>query len=204
MGAEPYIKHNELWLCISGPEFLKIPAHPNIKVIKQTDSLEVREFYTLSELEDDILHDCYVSPLIGFIHSKGVTADPNNKAIEDWRRMMAYWTLERWQDAVEILDGDEQWDAYGADLRDYPSLHFSGTCWIARPEYLLTLPRISEISGPNWARYQNPSRILSQRHSAEFWIGMNSKAKLYECYSCGIDQFERHLHEHSRELYATH
>lgn len=198
VGDRPYIKENKLSLCISGPEPLLIPAHPNIQVIDQTDSLEVREFFTLRHLE--VYCDSKQYDFVGFIHSKGVTSDPNNQAIKDWRAMMMYWILEKWEDGLAKLK--EGWDAYGCDLRSYPCWHFSGTCWLARCGYIRTLPRINEINSSNWRSFQNPECILSERHGAEFWIGYSKTNKLYECYSCGIDQFSRHLHKHPRELYV--
>lgn len=197
-GDDPYVNKNYIRFCISGAEKLLIPAHPHIIVDKQTDSKEVREFYTLSAIEEFCKFD-RLEQHIGFIHSKGVTSDPSNVAIKDWRNYMSYFILERWKDAQHKLYNG--WDAYGVDLRDYPCKHYSGTFWIANANYIRKLPNIKYISGQTWEQYQNPNRILSKRHNAEFWIGMGN-GRLYSAHDCGIDSFVRHEHEYPREKYV--
>jgi hypothetical protein len=89
-------------------------------------------------------------------------------------------------------------DTVGVDLRDYPTLHYSGNFWWANALYINTLPEPYVFN--NLEQYPNP--LHSLRHNQEFWICYH-KDKLHKSqWDCGINCYERHLHRYNPELYT--
>jgi hypothetical protein len=113
-----------------------------------------------------------------YIHTKGV-----NKYIDlmdDWRKMMNYFCIERWRDVVPLLD---IYDAVGCNyfedtwLGHYP--HFSGNFWWSNTDYIITLDHSFLETPRRWDR--------------EFWIGTGS-GKMHEIYNSGLDHFQQRCH----------
>lgn len=78
-----------------------------------------------------------------YLHTKGVRQHGHAAA---WRRYMTYFLVERWREAVDVLQWDGA-DAVGCDLLgSRPTRHFSGNFWWARAAYLTTRPSVP-ISG---------------------------------------------------------
>jgi len=137
-----------------------------------------RLYAFINESEDD-WKICYV-------HSKGVSTEETNECIEDWRRYMCYFNLERYGDCLEALD---TYDTCGVDLRDEFSPHYSGNFWWSTSIHMKRLKSPRHIIDRNWGR-----------HLCEFWIC--SQGKHYSFNDCGIDVCERHLQRYPKEKYA--
>jgi hypothetical protein len=103
-----------------------------------------------------------------YAHSKGAsrpitdTAKFPEKGRYDWRQMMNYFCIERYEDCFQKLD---ECDAVGCRLAGRPVRHFSGNYWWANSDYIKTLQDPSSD-----CRY----KFRWKRLSCEFWIGNNT------------------------------
>jgi hypothetical protein len=84
-----------------------------------------------------------------YFHQKGITKIGSKQELptRDWRRLMDFWNIERWQFCNEILN--DGIDALGCLLVTYPTLHFQGTTRWMTSDYIRTLPNLklpSEVS----------------------------------------------------------
>jgi hypothetical protein len=99
-----------------------------------------------------------------YFHTKGVS-EPSDAGRTAWRHLMQRHVIERWRQNLQMLQAA---DAVGVGwYDDHP--HFSGNFWLARADWLASLPPIH--------RYQQEHtnlRILDQpwdRMACERWIG---------------------------------
>jgi len=128
---------------------------------------------------------------VGYVQTKGVFNGFDNPCIIDWRRYMAYFTLEKMKDCIDAMNSG--YDAAGVDWKEEPNKHFSGTFWWSNTDYIKSLP---QIDPPNFFINGCPS----YRHLAEFWIGYNNpKVKCF--HQSNINIYERHLHRYLPEKY---
>jgi hypothetical protein len=110
-----------------------------------------------------------------YLHTKGV--NKHIKLMDDWRKMMNYFCIERWEECVDLLDS---YDAIGCNyfedtwLGHYP--HFSGNFWWSTTDYIKTLNHGYLETSRRWDR--------------EFWIGTGS-GKMHEIYNSGVDHFQQ-------------
>lgn len=166
---------------INGSEPLTIPL-ANFKIRKnpnpqneETDTLKSLLSYAEENPDSKIL----------YLHTKGVTH--NTPEVQDWRMMMEYFCVERWEDCVALLD---EHDAVGCNFQDHCYYgyfpHFSGNFWWANASHIQSLDH---------------SYLDSDfRHHREFWIGSNG-GDLYEIHNSGLENhnFERYPEERYRK-----
>jgi hypothetical protein len=125
-----------------------------------------------------------------YLHTKGVSRQ--TPSTEDWRRMMEYFVVERWREALDIL-GDE--GAVGCNLETDTFMgrfpHFSGGMWWAKSEHINALDH-SYLDGPTrWHR--------------EFWIGTAPGLKCLHNSGLNRADYGGHYHEpYPRHRYARH
>ncbi len=164
-----------------------------VKILYQNGDLSRFEFDTLKELRRFAVENpCYK---ILYIHTKGVSADKQYiEAITDWREYMTYFNVERYEDCLRNLN---DYDTCGVDWRTEPVPHFSGNFWWSKSDYIRKLPKIEDITNPD------ANHVLSLRHNAEFWIGMNSSVKPKSLFDCGINQYKRHMQTFKRSEYEN-
>jgi len=126
---------------------------------------------------------------ICYVHSKGINYNikQKNECLEDWRKYMLYFLLEKYETCIEKLKLN---DTCGVDLRTEPVLHYSGGMWWANSNYL------KKICHPR----QAPDAIGSYRHKNEFWI-CSENGNHFSLYDSGIPVYERHLHRFTKEMY---
>jgi hypothetical protein len=163
-----------------------------IRIHNVSKNLKTFEVFTQKMLYDYCCNnkDCNVL----YIHTKGV-GNIINLCIEDWIYYMLYFLIERHEDVAEHL---LKYDTVGVDLRDEPTLHYSGNFWWAKSYYIASLPDPLLFKDLN--NYPNP--LNSERHNQEFWICYNKdKNKHYSMWDCGINCYERHLHRYSQDKY---
>lgn len=171
----------EINISVVGTNKIKLPKNEKIKIIFKSENVELFEFPILNIIKNySKMNNCNIL----YMHTKG--ASKSNKCIDDWRKYMLYFNVYKYKDAVEKL---KEYDTYGVDLRNNPTLHYSGNFWWGRSEYIRTLPEFSEMK-----------TIISERHKAEFWICYN-KGKHYNAWDCGIDVYKRHLYEYPENMY---
>lgn len=164
-------KADHVHIGINGNEEIEIPL-PNFE-IKHNNNPDLEETDTLKSLlayaEDN-------DAKILYMHTKGVSRP--SQEVSDWRKMMEYFCIEKWQECVDLLD---KHDAVGCNYQDdcywgfFP--HFSGNFWWANSEYIRKL---------------NHSYLDSDfRYHREFWIG-SGNGDLYEIHNSGL---ENHNHQ---------
>jgi hypothetical protein len=158
---------------INLPEKAQVIKHNNNNC--EFDTLEAIRAYCINNPLDNIL----------YCHTKGVTT-PGNECIDDWRKYMWYFLLEKYKECLSSLDNC---DVCGVDLVDFPVKHYSGNCWWAKANYINKLSKLSEIYSP-----------LTERHKCEFWI-TSKEGSFLSFHNSGINVFERHLHKFPKQLY---
>jgi len=135
---------------------------------------------TLTALKDFCAQNSDYSVL--YIHTKGISQPM--QSTHDWRKIMEYFCIEKWRDAVQKL---QEYDAVGCLYMDqcyygfFP--HFSGNFWWANSDYINKLDHSFLNDGI--------------RQNREFWIGTGN-GSLYSFYTTGLNHYE---HEHPRNLY---
>jgi len=186
----------KIYLCFIG-EFAKINLDfkkeilEKIIIIHVDMNLESFELPTQKLLYDFCCNNKEYNVL--YIHTKGVGKEIN-PCIEDWINYMLYFLIENHVDTLEKL---QKYHTAGVDLREWPTLHYSGNFWWAKSSYIATLP--DPVLFNNLLEYPNP--LNSQRHNQEFWICYDKNKKHCALWECNIHCFERHLHRYPRELY---
>lgn len=119
-----------------------------------------------------------------YMHTKGVTQPM--QSTHDWRKIMEYFCIEKWQDCVAKL---EEHDAVGCLYMDHCYYgyfpHFSGNFWWANAEYV--------------NRLNNSYLFDGIRQNREFWIGTGN-GSLYSFHTTGLNHY---AHEYPRSLYAS-
>jgi hypothetical protein len=157
------------------PDFgIKIIEHNNNNF--EFDTLNLLHNYCKDNLNEKV---CYV-------HTKGVTT-PNNECINDWRKYMSYFALDKYKDCLSKLD---EYDTCGVDLVNIPTKHYSGNFWWARADYIASLKSPKDIE-----------LLISERHKCEFWICSGQSKKHYSFHNSDINVYERHLHRYSEDKY---
>lgn len=137
---------------------------------------------TLSALKNFCIQNEDYSVL--YMHTKGITQPM--QSTYDWRKIMEYFCIEKWQDAVQKL---EKHDAVGCLYMDHCYYgyfpHFSGNFWWANASYVNRLNHSYLTDGI--------------RQNREFWIGTGD-GSLYSFHTTGLNHY---AHEYPRSLYAN-
>ena len=101
-----------------------------------------------------------------YIHTKGLRwyGTPREKCVIDWIKLMLYWNIENWCDAVDVLN---KYDVYGCNYNnlEHPP-HYSGNFFWTNTYHLMKLP---DKIGP---RYNEP----------EFWVCSLPDTKVYSAF----------------------
>jgi len=181
-------KINTLFVCIVGDGNLQSIHHDKIENIK-VGNIHDFEFPTLEKIENDIssIND---NIKILYFNGLGVTGNTPNK--KNWRNYLSYFNIILHDECIKSLD---DYDVCGVDWRTNPAPHFSGNFWWSNSNYLKTLPKIDTIN-----KLDSP-RVLSLRHNAEMYIGMNKNVNPRILWQSDISQYERHLHMYDESNY---
>lgn len=144
----------------------------NKKIICSINPNPHREEYdTLKSLKD--FAESNSDYKILYIHTKGVSI--GSPQTSDWRQYMNYFNIEKWKDALTLLD---EYDTIGCNYKEDSSYgrhpHFSGNFWWARSEYIRTLDHTYLES--------------DFRFNKEFWIGTGS-GKMYEINNSNVNHY---------------
>lgn len=157
---------------INGDEELSgLPPHFNIEY---NENLHMEESDTLKSLLK--YAEKNEDAKILYFHTKGIS-NPTEE-MRDWRKMMEYFCIERWEDCVRLLDEHR---AVGCNYIDvsmyglYP--HFSGNFWWATSEHIKSLDH----------SYLDAYGNYDSRFMREFWIGSAGGEHLYEVHHSGIE-----------------
>lgn len=128
----------------------------------------------MSETEDDTLY--------WYVHTKGIRhfGKPQEENVIDWIKLMLYWNVERWEEAVKSL---EQYDTYGCNWAGW---HYSGNFWWARSEHIRMLP----------------STIPDNYNGPEDWVTIK-REKAYCPFSSGLQGFGHYHNRYPESNYRT-
>jgi len=124
-----------------------------------------------------------------YVHTKGLRwfGTSSEPFVLDWIKLLIYWNLEKWRDAVIALDNH---DMYGCNYykRDQhnPS-HYSGNFFWVSQQYLKTIP--SGIGGG----YNDP----------EFWLCSNDSHTYYNAFSSGYEGMGHYTNLFPESRYRT-
>lgn len=185
-----------IYLCFIGSDPIPIERnyilnHNNFEIIKLSNNLADYELPTLNFLYAFSLANPTYNIL--YLHTKNV-GKKINLCIEDQIEYMLYFLVTKWETCIKMLD---TCDSCGVDLRNQPTLHYSGNFWWSRASNIITLP--SPIEFNNLVKYPNPLKSL--RHNQEFWICFNRNKKHFSMWDCNINVYERHIHRYPKDLY---
>lgn len=95
-----------------------------------------------------------------YLHTKGASA-PGHAYRQRWRRAMEEYVVRPWRHNLRHIADGAGYDAVGFNWCPHGEQHFSGTCWIARPDWIRQLPEFTLYHG----------RKGLVRFSCEMWIG---------------------------------
>jgi len=180
----------KIYLCFVGDAPINITENDKIVIKILSTDLKSYELPTQKLLYDFCCENNDYNVL--YLHTKGVGQEINF-CIEDWVNYMLYFLVEK---NIDVNNKLSDYDTVGVDLRQEPSLHYSGNFWWAKSSYISSLP--DPLSFKDLNKYPNP--LNSERHNQEFWICYN-KGKHFCLWDCGIDCYERHLHRYLPDKY---
>jgi len=172
-----------------------------------------REWETLKVLWD-FCRDAQEPWFVLYIHTKGVYR--GGPFSEDWRRMMLYFCVEKWQNALSKFEDpsclavgcnlknkrpvrrySEHFKAHGFDiLKSPPMWHYSGNFWWVRSEAICRLPDPDS---------QEARRILTWKGiktnlAAERWVGELGIEHLGQLHKSTVDHCTK---RYPRSRYAV-
>lgn len=125
---------------------LQIRMHPKLQLIaREKSGFEEVTLCKLKKFVDDDHHNNKARIL--YIHTRGVTHEPTSQvgiASKDWTRMMEFFLIFRWQQALEALKthhtaGCEMWAHPCRITKGKEVWHYSGNFWWANGSYLRQL-----------------------------------------------------------------
>lgn len=181
-------KADILNVCSVGDEKIKPITHKNIKYLK-VGKIDEFEFPTQQLLEDDAYN---IKENFKALYFNGLGVTGNSVYKMSWRNYLKYFNITCHEECIKSLD---EYDVCGVDWRTNPAPHYSGTFWWANSNYIKTLPKIQSLNKPD------SPKILTLRHNAEMYIGMNHNAKPRILHQSNVSQYERHLFTYDKENY---
>lgn len=143
-----------------------------------TENVTMRKIYNdAKDRDDEIL----------YLHTKGITSVDKQLKVGNidtfknyyyWRHFLNWGVVERWREAVRLLD---RFDIVGVNYFDQPAPHFSGSFWWTKSSYIRTLPDPSTLDW--WKQLQSNSsdhwlRTAPDRFRDEMWHCSNPNAKV--------------------------
>jgi hypothetical protein len=175
----------EIRCCVLGENVnWKIFDDPKIAIHATHPDPQLYEVFTINHLledakkEDAKTNEFYVL----YLHTKGVTRSNTRQKenIIDWVNYMLYFTVEKYNDALELLaEGN---DTVGVNLEESPELHYSGNFWWSKSSYIARLPTCK------MERYNSPEFWLTEKRIGIHHCSYKSQVNHYfqrfprECY----------------------
>lgn len=171
--------------CLIPDEILK---DPKIKIIYEGLSYEY-ERPTLLHMRNSAERDAdemrYDTNYL-YLHTKGIKHFGTDweQNVVDWIKLMIYWNIEKWQDALKQL---EQHDTYGCNFKNTMCPpHYSGNFFWTKASHL---KKMDNYIGVN---YNDP----------EFWI-CSKPSIVFNAFSSD-DEINHYYHPFPEHLYKPH
>ena len=166
----------------AGSGSLRLPCSERIRFLGPQGPLDEAEFATLKHVEQ--FAATHPEAAVLYMHTKGASHSGRSaRKADSWRRYMEHFCIDRADACIAAL---AHCDACGVDLSPWPASHFSGNFWWATCRYLRTLPAIQDVSDVHYPH------LISRRHTAELWIGMNREARLFSHFDLQLNGLIRH------------
>ena len=180
------IDESELNICVCGniDDFKTTKnkySHENICFSYIGYDISNFEFPTLRSLYIDALSDVDDTYYL-YIHTKGVTR--NESSVAGWRKYMTYFNVERWRDAVLLLD---EYSAIGVDYQEADNFMgkvgwFAGNFWWTKSSH------VKKLVDPG---------SYNDRLCAEFWLGTVDKDNFFTVWQSNNNHYQNYYPESS-------
>lgn len=128
----------------------------NARIVRQSENTDHCETFAMMEIDQMAKEEKVQRPIL-YMHTKGVS-NPGNQSKRQWRLLMEAWVVRRWRINMNHL---LTYDAVGVNWIEGGPQHFSGTFWIANPDWLRKLPKFED--------YHRAGGL--HRYTCEMWIG---------------------------------
>lgn len=125
-------------------------------IIRSDENTDHCETFAMMEIDRLAKVEKTNRPIL-YMHTKGVS-NPGNVSKRAWRHLMEAWVVRRWRINLNFL---HMYDAVGVNWIQGGPQHFSGTFWIASPDWIRRLPPFEGYHNTNG----------SHRYTCELWIG---------------------------------
>lgn len=151
-----------------------------------------------------------------YFHNKGMSSMGTHipGGVSDWRKLMHYFTVEKWEDCVSKLD--EGYDACGINLLKKENLnqdtfteeqmflcnHFAGNFWWARASHIRSLPDPLDMDKYSDVNYM-VTNLLTYRYAFEVWIGHGCKKDYSNYYSFHQSNTHHYFEFYPKENYIN-
>jgi hypothetical protein len=200
-----YNRCRKIYIGIIGEKFTPLECFNSDKIdVKYlSDKAYESEFITVKYLINNQLD---TNSNVLYIHTKGIKHG-NNKKIRDWREMMEYFLIDRYEDCIKEL---ENVDIVGCNLilqtsNNETPTHFSGNFWWANGKYL---DKNKDRLGKQKYHYDcEKSMFVLDEYSdvrnfpaVEFWIASHLEAKLKSMHNSNINHY---LQEYNENIYKN-
>lgn len=132
------------------------------------------------------------TPVI-YLHTKGANHPPKvhtHDFVQDWRRWMLYFVVEKWENALEALKKPGV-AAVGCFLTSQKYVHFSGNYWMAWSHALRELPPPREV---------NQTGTMGEAQRAEAWHGQLGMDRMHCLFMPPVHPYKGRC---PREMYAS-
>jgi hypothetical protein len=116
-----------------------------------------------------------------YLHTKGISYRDSFETIDDWRRLMTYFVVERFEDCLKELESN---DAVGCNLLESPHRHFSGNFWWSNSRHIAKLEPVG----------------VDDRHAVEWWILDAKDVSAKSMYDSGVNHY---VDRYPRSLYSS-
>lgn len=151
-----------------------------------------------------------------YFHTKGLNSMSTHipGAVSDWRKLMNYFNIEKWEDCVSKLD--EGYDACGINFLKEENLnqdtftekqrflcnHFAGNFWWSTAKNIRNLPDPFNIDVYCDTTYMM-EHLQTYRYAFEIWISRGCKADYSNYYSFHQSKVHHYFDFYPRERYTN-
>ena len=156
----------------------------NATIVRSDTNTDHCETFAMIEIDRLAKKEKVTAPIL-YMHTKGVS-NPGNASKRAWRQLMEAWVVRRWKVNVAFLNS---YDAVGVNWIEGGPQHFSGTFWIANPDWIRKLP--------DFESYHNQSG--AHRYTCELWIGAHQWCKALSL-GCKNEPFWNFNYDYNRWL----
>uniref|UniRef100_A0A6C0CVG4 Uncharacterized protein n=1 Tax=viral metagenome TaxID=1070528 RepID=A0A6C0CVG4_9ZZZZ len=121
-----------------------------------------------------------------YCHTKGLRwfGTDKEKNVVDWIKLLIYWNINKWKNAINILN---DYDTYGCNFykeNQYNPSHYSGNFFWVNSSYLKILDQ----------------HIGNEYNDPEFWL-CRKNGSFYNAYSSGLEGMGHYDNEYPEENY---